>query len=316
MASKDYIAVAADDWYQRRREDAEGKFFREVANQGPRKGAGGSTRQGIYIFTADGKLLGYRNAGQAPDVMRDMLKRGLRDFEKLPEAQRRPGVIKVEDAGKVDRRFARTPPEGGLVLRAFTRILDVEDGQYVRGSSKARWGDLPARDHVWLTEKEWKSLVPAKPAKGDKAAVPSGIALRVLRFHLTDNTRGEPPMWRNEDVRKYEMTLTVESVSETEIVLRLDGSALLASSADASKAARGYEVRLLGKLRYERTKKAFTAFDVVAVGEHWGEGPFTRGARPGRTPLGVAFELVPTKADDLVPPQAARDLGGYLNTGR
>ena len=40
--------------YQRRRQDAEGEFFRKVADQGPRKGKGGATRQGIYCFTASG----------------------------------------------------------------------------------------------------------------------------------------------------------------------------------------------------------------------------------------------------------------------
>ena len=56
MAREDFVPVAADDWYERRRNDAEGDFFRRVADQGPRKGEGGSTRQGIYCLTADGKL--------------------------------------------------------------------------------------------------------------------------------------------------------------------------------------------------------------------------------------------------------------------
>src|SRR5436305_2929005 len=113
MAGEDYVAVAADDWYQRRRDDAEGKFFRGVADQGPRKGEGGATRQGIYCFTADGRLLAYKNAGQLPDVMRDTLRAGLREWQKLPEDRRKPGAVKVADAGKPDPRFARTPPPGG-----------------------------------------------------------------------------------------------------------------------------------------------------------------------------------------------------------
>ena len=56
MAQEQFVPVTADDWYQRRRQDAEGKFFRQVADQGPRKGQGGSTRQGIYVLTADGEL--------------------------------------------------------------------------------------------------------------------------------------------------------------------------------------------------------------------------------------------------------------------
>src|SRR5689334_2097487 len=117
MATEDYIAVAADDWYQRRRSDAEGKFFRSVADQGPRKGEGGSTRQGIYCLTADGKLLAYKNAGQAPDVMREVLRQGLNAWKKLAEERRQPGAIKVDEAGKVDSNYSRTPPPRGLIVR-------------------------------------------------------------------------------------------------------------------------------------------------------------------------------------------------------
>src|SRR5215211_689002 len=101
LASKEFVPVSADDWYQRRRDDAEGEFFRKVADQGPRKGKGGSTRQGIYCFTASGKL-------------------ALKRFEALPASEREPGSVKVPDHGKVDARYARTPPEGGLILRAYT----------------------------------------------------------------------------------------------------------------------------------------------------------------------------------------------------
>src|SRR5438093_5498858 len=94
MATERYIAVAGDDWYQRRRQDAEGEFFRKVADQGPRKGEGGSTRQGIYIFTPGGKLLAYRNH-QDPDVMRSVLQQGLKAWNKLPENERKPGALKV-----------------------------------------------------------------------------------------------------------------------------------------------------------------------------------------------------------------------------
>ena len=61
LINDNFIPVAENDWYQRRREDAVGKFFRGVADQGPRKGEGGSTRQGHYAFTAGGKLLAYNN---------------------------------------------------------------------------------------------------------------------------------------------------------------------------------------------------------------------------------------------------------------
>jgi hypothetical protein len=317
MATEDYVPVAADDWYQRRRNDAEGEFFRGVADQGPRKGEGGSTRQGIYCLTADGKLLAYKNAGQSPDVMRETLRLGLREWEKLPDERRKPGAVKVDDAVKDDPQYARRPPPGGLIVKVYTRILDRDKGELCRGTCQTPGGEKAARDHLWLTEAEWKALVPANPAKGDRAPMPPGVAERILRFHLTDNTRGEPPMWRREDIRSQEITLTVEEVTAEAVRLRLEGSALLATDADASRATRGFEVRLLGEIRYNRAGKAIDGFDVVAVGDHWGSGPFTGGARLGRQPLGVAFELAAGEAAaDLVPPQAAREIKAYLGSDR
>jgi hypothetical protein len=317
MATEDYVPVAADDWYQRRRDDAEGQFFRKVADQGPRKGEGGSTRQGIYCLTADGKLLTYKNAGQLPDVMRDTLRQGLREWQKLPAERRQPGAVQVDDPGKLDPIYARTPPPGGLIVTVYTRILDREQGDFCRGQCSTRGGEAAARDHLWLTEAEWKALVPASPTVGDRVPLPPKVAERILRFHLTDNTRGEPPMWQRDEIRSQELTLTVEEVTPAAVRLRLDGTALLATGPIAEKANRGFDVRLLGTIGYDRAKKAIDRFDVVAVGDHWGEGTYTRRARPGRMPLGVAFELANGKsAGDRVPPQAAREINGYFGRDR
>src|SRR5437660_6126201 len=109
LATEKFVPISADDWYQRRRDDAEGEFFRMVADQGPRKGKGGSTRQGIYCFTADGKLLAYRNRPD-PNVMRETLRQGLTAWKKLPESRRKPAATKVDNLPQKDRRYTRTPP--------------------------------------------------------------------------------------------------------------------------------------------------------------------------------------------------------------
>jgi hypothetical protein len=320
IATEDFVPVAADDWYQRRRQDEEGKFWMSVAQQGrPREDEG--TRQGIYCFTADGKLLAYKNAGNRPDVMRDTIRQGLRDWQKLPEASRKPGAVKVDDPATLDNRFARTPPHGGLIVNVYTRILDVaksnpfEKGELCRGKCSTPGGEAAARDHLWLTEAEWKGLIPTEAKRGQKVAMTPAVAERILRFHLTDNTRGEPPMWTRDQIRKHEMTLTVEEV--TPLRMRLDGWALLATRPDAENAERGFDVRLLGYIGYDRAKQAIDRFDVLAVGDHWGIGQNTRRSRPGRMPLGVAFELANHKSTgDLVPPQAARQVNAYFGRDR
>jgi hypothetical protein len=178
-------------------------------------------------------------------------------------------------------------------------------------------GDEASRDHLWLTEKEWRAMAPPAARTGRTVAVPPGVAERISRFHLIDNTRGEPPLWRKGDVRESEMKLTVQQADDAHVLLRLDGKALLATEPDLAGAQRGYDAALLGYVRYDRAKDRIDRFDVVALGEHWGEGTFTRGARPGRRPLGVAFELARgDKPGDAVPPQAAREQQEYFGAGR
>ena len=126
------------------------------------------------------------------------------------------------------------------------------------------------------------------------------------------NTRGEPELWRPQDVRAKRMTLVVTSATADAVELKLDGEALLATDADPAKAARGYEVRLLGALRYRPGKGAFDKFDVTAVGTHWGEHHDTAPARPGKSLLGQSFELVGDRPSDRVPPQGIRDRDAYL----
>jgi hypothetical protein len=321
MASNDFIAVTADDWYQRRRQDDEGEFFRKVANQAGKDGggepSGGSTRQGIYCFTADGTLLAYKNAGQAPDVMREVLRQALTKWSKLPEDRRKPGAIKVDEPGKVDAAYQRTLPANGLVLNVYTRILDhTERGDWCRGTCKALGGDKAARDHMWLTEAEWRALVPAEAAKGDRRPLLPSVAQRLVLFHLIDNTRGEPPMWEPAEVRKCDLALTVTDATAERVEMKLEGAVLLSTGADPATAARGFDLSVLGYLRFDRGKKGFDRFDIVAVGNHWGNEGNAREPRPGRMPLGVCIELA--KGDtpaDKVPPQAARHFN-YLKTGR
>jgi hypothetical protein len=321
MATKDFVAVSGDDWYQRRKEDDEGAFFRKVSDQagrGSRDESGGSTRQGIYCFTASGRLLAYKNAGQAPDVMRDMLKEALAKWRKIPLPERRPGAVKVPDLSTTDERFTRTPPPGALIANVYTRLLDRDaNGELCDADCKGKRGDEAARDHLWLTEPEWRSLVPAGVKPGDQFPLPDAIADRICRFHLVDNTRGEPPMWSREHIRARQFSVTIEESTESGIRARLDGAAVIATKSDLEQADRGYDLRLLGYVHYDAAANGIDRFDLVAVGNHWGEGTYTGGARPGRTPLGVAFELASGKSPaDRVPPQASRLIDEYFGSGQ
>ena len=161
LAKTTFVPACADDWYQRRRQDAEGEFWKKVYMQGPRA-TGSGTRQGIYTLTADGELLAYKNAGQSAKSTRDQLALALRKWNALPEARRKPGGVKVEARGKLDPNFSRTPPAGGLIVRVHARILDKKDDGYFTGlplinsdpdtgvgfGARVLWFDNGSRDDV------------------------------------------------------------------------------------------------------------------------------------------------------------------------
>ena len=274
-----FIPVAIDQAYQRRQKDTEGDFYRKIAGQGPRKNFKGTT-QGLYLATASGKLLGFNN-NRGGDRIRRMMKKALDGFE-APAA----AVIK---RSKVDARYNPKPPEGGLVVRVQTKVL----GGYEKTEDrwKKNFQNALSRDNLWMTKEEHEALAAGK--------VPSALQKRIARYHLVDNTRGEPPMWKADEVRSIEFSLEDG---------RLSGSVHL----ETASGKRGYKVSLLG--RVEKKDGRITRFDLVARGEFWGEGTYTRGAPKGRFPLAASFTLADgSDIADGVPPQGSRGwVRGYL----
>ena len=304
---ENFVTVATDDWYSRRQKDAVGEFFRKMSAGGPQRPEG-ATRQGLYCFTADGVLLGFRNPVQAEPV-RELLRSSLAKWQALPAAQREPRAFDAE-RGKPDAAYHRPLPEGGVAVRVYARELEADgQGGYRKAPARPGAPGFASLDHLWLRREEWQALLPTKPEVGATYTVPAPIVRRIARFHLIDNTRGEPPMWEAGELRSSDLRLTVERVEKSVVTLRLAGKVHLETRAGD----RGYQPTLDGTLAYDTEANAFRRFDVVALGDHWGEGSYTRGARPGRTPLGIAFQLADGKQEaDKIPPQAARELGLYF----
>jgi hypothetical protein len=314
LASESFVPCTADDWYQRRRQDDEGKFFVAVANQGPRKGEGGNTRQGIYCLTADGELLTFKNAGQSVEATKEQLQQALKKFRALPENRRAPGAMTVPAHGTKDPNYSRTSPEGGLIVRVHGRILEKSGDSFSKGNCDFKGGDRASRDFLWLTAKEVAAMAPGDRAVGTTYELPKPVVERIARFHLIDNTRGEPDFWKKTDLHETKMTLTVAKVTDTGVTLNFSGKVLIADNPAPTVAKRGYECELTGVLVFDTTKQTITAFDVVAIGEHWGCSTFTKiGMRPGKTQYGVALGLPESDAPkNRVAPQAAREANAYF----
>jgi hypothetical protein len=268
----------------------------------------------LLIATAAGKHL----ARSKPQV-------GLAEWDKLPEQERKPGAVKVEPLSGKDaeahRLYQRSP--GTLIARVYTRPMKRDKkGELsigTRGSTAADPRTMLGLDHLWLTEAEWKSLLPKNPRARDKLEVPGPIVDRMVRFHLTLEIQGCTLGHSLEDVRSRKMTLTVEEVSAAVVRLRLDGSVLLASpkgkGAEVDKTkGYGFDGKYLGYLNYDATKKAFDRFDVVAFGDSWTDGKCFHGCRPGQHLTAVAFELPrdDVKIPVLPPACLVRNEGSYF----
>lgn len=289
------MPYAGDQWYLHRQQDANGRFFWKVAQQGHMKDQPlDNTRQGIYVATPDGQLLGSINSW-SPE-------RTLAVFQKALERwQQRPHADTVVPASlSPDADYERKPPKGGLILNIYSRIpLPPPPGE--AGVLNSATG----RDHLWLTAAEWRSLLPSDWRNGARYPVPQAVVERLLRFHLVDNVRGEPPMWTRADLQQADLTLVVENAAKAR--LRLEGKALMQHGAE-----RGYETRIQGVLVYDRQHERFSRFDLVSWGEAWGHGPYTGGEPKGRFPLVIAASIAGRAPADLVPPQALRNRQEYF----
>jgi hypothetical protein len=274
-----FIPVAIDQAYQRRQKDNEGKFYQKIANQGPRK-VGRGTTQGLYTADASGKLLAFTNNRGAQRVQR-MIQTALAKYRSVKVA----AITK----GTPDARYNPKLPKGGLVVRVTSKVL----GGYEEPENEYRriFQTSLGRDNLWISADEHAAL-----AKGQ--LLPS-LLKRLARFHLVDNTRGEPPMWRENEIQKFEGKIT-------------NGQLRATVQLKTAKGDRGYDAQLLGNVEAKNGK--VTRLDVVAKGQFWGEGTYTRNAPKGKFPLAIAFTLADGKdAADTIPPQGSRGwLPGYI----
>ena len=273
------VPVALDVWYAARRRDAAGDFFRHVVYQRPELKKG-RTQQGFYVFSPDGTLYeGWNN--RSTRRLRERFASAFRKHE-----AHAPGAVEAW-GGEDDTKYDRTPPAGTGLVEVYSRV------------TKGTWSKEPSelapirrratgRDTLWILPDELADL--------EAGRWPERLGRRIARFHLIDNSRGEPPMWQRKELRSSKFELENGVVIGT-VVLRT-GDRL-----------RGYEVALRGAIEVRDGK--LHRFDLLARGEHWGHGTFVHDAPDGRFRLEIAFRKAVRPEVANIPPQAARDLKAY-----
>lgn len=265
----------------------------------------------MIVCTAKGQPLGAKHSLRLREKELAPL---LAEYQQLPSDQRKPSL---EDPAKAipPRRPMPAPPESGLVLRAHcTYLRRADDDKFVHSKeyyyreNPDRWAAETQSDMLWLTEAERRSLIPADPKAGAQAEVALAIQRRFFSTIGIDFMEGSvnslPP-------RETSMRITVEQVTDRTLALRLDGYGHLGKELDEKlrKAtnSRGCEIRVLGRLTYDRRAEAFTRFDIVGVGQAWGNKMdyVGREIRIDDYPwmYGIACELVTGgSAIDRIPP--------------
>ncbi len=290
MLTEDFVPVALDQWYERRQRDAKGDFYRKIAAQGPRSNFENTT-QGHYACDASGKLLGFNGNHVDLDRVRSMMKKALDDFD--PNSY--DGVAAVE-AGTLDSKFAFKPPVDGMVIRVHSKIL--AGYQQPKNSHESAFQNSVGQDNFWIQASEKNMLIKAVQENGD---IPTAIAQRIARFHLIDNTRGEPPRWTFEEIESLGLKVQDGIINGSVKLLTKDGK-------------RGYEASLFGHIEVDGDD--VTRFDMVADGKFWGEGQYTNWAPKGKFPMVVTFQIAdPDRPEYQAVPHGAKGwLDDYYQT--
>lgn len=313
-----FIPLALDTYFRGNSHEVE--FCQKVR-------AGGNH---LVACTAGGERLG---EGKQLKLRERELGAVVKEFQSLDKELRQPNLADADEATQ-PRRPVPDAPKNGLVIRGFcTYLQQANEGEQAGQIERAtrfyyeqnpdRWAAETQSDMLWLTEAEWKSLVPADPQAGEVADVSDAIQQRFYSTIGIDYMEGSVNSLPPRDTR---MTLTVEHVTDEAVSLRLEGHGTMGKPLDdkskSEKRTRGCELNLLGYLRYDRRAEKFVQFDLVGVGHAWGnkmeyvnreiklkEYPWT---------YGVACELVTGDSPiDRIPPYNLlhyNSVGDYFGT--
>lgn len=315
-----FVPAADEVWRLQRGRDADCRFFQRAVNGGELVTDGGS-RQGIWVFAPSGKLLAGANALD-PERVLTLLDRGLEAWDRLPPSER---ALAPEDAPVPAHRWEGSRPLDGLVLERIVRDLPTDVD--LDAEPSGAWN----RDFAWFARGELAGfLPPAGAAPGATYDVEPALVLRLARFSLVDNARGQSLPFAPEEVREAELRGTVVSREGERVSLAFvggtraeaEGPWLLGDNLwrPAAELPHAMETALCGEALWDGAR--FETFALAGVGRRAGrtenngrradEAPslvgfsFVRAPRPERTPAPTFVALYGT--DWIAAPPDASEL--------
>ncbi len=287
LASK-FLCVADEVWGLEHLDGKGPKFFQEYGKKVPLdQWFVAGTKQGVYSMTADGDYLGAHAARHNKEQTITMLTRSLERWEQIvkekglqPKPIPRAGRL-WEREGVASRAGGNAGASAALILQVNSRDLPRADGKFAgppeyRNAWNQHWLDFTAADIAGFL-----------PKNGARSEVPAPLFRRLAREALIDNVRGQTGGWPETAVRKASLWTEPVSAEGDLATVRFDGEFR------AEMPDRSYDGKLRGKAVYDAKKKAFTFFELVAVGVRTGGTGHAnfRTVGEGDTGLGVSFIL-------------------------
>ena len=298
------MPVAIDINHLMHQQDAEGEFFRHIAEQGHYAGRTrpSSTRQGLYVTGVDGDLVGSINSTRADDVVK-LLRRGAARWNE--SSADKP----FRRSNKSDSRYVVSFPEGGMILRETMRDLPS-------ASNSRRKFDRHNFDHVWLTAEEKKNFMPSRLSVGHSWSISESTVKSLAAYHTIDQVRGEATPFSMEQVKEAVLSAEVVAVKGHRALVKLTGKIRNVKTPTGQRNPfNGYKVeqnisnnlKLRGWLIYDSAKKDFGSFRLLAAGQRSGSDVYNfRWDDRGPARIGFAFEMLEDIPSNRVRPK-------YLN---
>ena len=306
-----FVPVALDTYFRGNSQEVE--FCKKI-------GAGGNQ---LVAATAGGKRLG-ANLKHRLFMREKELQPILEEFRALPRKERQ---VDIGDPALAtpSKRPVPDPPVGGLVIRGYCTYLKAETGQrpvrarnYYYKQNPNRWVAETQSDMLWMTKKEWQSLLPKDIKVGATLEVAKEIRRRFFRTIGIDYMEGSVNAL---STRETKMAITVIKTQGTTVFLKLTGHGKMGKAFSETEKAdprsRGSSLKVIGNLSYDTRKAAFTRFDIVGIGKAWGNKmEYTRRAisiTDYPWTYGIACELVSgNSAINRIPPYNLLHYGGKI----
>jgi len=245
-----------------------------------------TTSQGFYIAGADGQAYGFYHNVRDPQRIQQFMNASLTKLRASP-----PKPVDIPQ-GPIAGATNVGPAPTTSVIRVFERITPLPAGAH---ETNTRVG----RDHLWIFADEVKAMLDA--AKGGQPfAMPQNVVLRIARFHLTDNIRGQPDRWRAEEVKKAAATVKPAGCSGDRERFTFSGEFALQTASNA----RGLEGKLDGEFELDAKAAKIVRFRAYGETQAWGDHTHARNSPAGKFPLVFAMVDANDASAKAVPPSS------------